>query len=247
VSGFRHLSGGADNVVKVVSSIRSRIRRRDSRRCSIRAESRVAALSGTALGAGLKGVATGLALVGAAASAGDFIGNKIGDFLTADFRALEKSQAEARGTFKASEQDKVEGRSESDQAASNQYCVPVEANHARVYFRERQCTNPVERVAEGFEKTLSRITGAREKFAEEIGKRGRRGQRFRKRQPRSGSRSYGQGRRSDVSEQPEGRAGSVADFRLTDRAQQLGNRRNSNCRGRAVRRRGCNRTRLEGL
>ncbi len=219
--GLSDLVGGADNVARVVSSLGPAFIGAAAAVGIFAAQSRVAALNGTTLGGVLGKLGTGLALFGAAASAGDFIGNKIGDFLTADFRALEKSQAEALAQFKTSEQEKLKAASDADQARV-QSALRASEQITRAFIQESDNAQvESKRVAEGFEKTLSRITGAREHFADEIGKAGEQARQFQK---------DSQGRVFDVATRAEDRTfqnnlRGAPDLlqisRLTDRAQAL--------------------------
>jgi hypothetical protein len=185
------------------------------------AQSRVAALNGTTLGGVVGKLGGALALFGAAVSAGDFIGNKIGDSLTADFRATEKSQAEALAQFKTGEQEKIKAASEADQARVRS-TLQASEQITKAYINEADSAFVnSKRVAEGFDRTLQRITGARDKFANEIQKASE--------QARDSAKDS-QGRVLDLTTKHDDRTfqnniRNVPDLlqisRLTDRAQQL--------------------------
>jgi len=142
-------------------------------------------------------------------------------------------------------QDKLKAASESDQPASNQYWRASE-QITRALFQRATMHKSVEKGGRGFEKTLSRITGAREKFAEEIGKAGDAARGFGK-DSQVGLADLTVKAKIGRSEQPEGRAGSVADFPF-DRSGAATRETGATALAAARSpRRGCNRTRLEGL
>jgi TP901 family phage tail tape measure protein len=226
--------GGADNVVKVVSSIGPAFIGAAGAVGIFAAQSRVAALNGTALGGALGKLGTvGLAL-GAAFSAGDFIGDKISESLGANLKKQESDNASALTTFKSAESDKLKAAEESDTARVQSALRANEQITKGFLDSENAISVTSKRMAEGFERSLQQITGAREKFADEIGKA--------EQQARDSAKDS-HGRAFDLTAKHDDRTfqnnlRGVPDLlqvsRLTDRAQQLGKQAQQQLTGAAL-------------